>query len=59
MLTLEQIKDRLADRNLMAVSKASGVHSNALYRLMSGGTKPSYETVKKLSDYLEGRDNEA
>ena len=50
MLTLEQIKERLTESNLMAVSKAAGVHSNALYRLMNGGVKPSYETVKRLSD---------
>ena len=56
MLTLEQIKERLTESNLMAVSKAAGVHSNALYRLMNGGVKPSYETVKRLSDYLEGKE---
>ena len=56
MLTLEQIKHKLEDSNLMAVSKAANVHSNALYRLMSKGKNPSYDTVKKLSDYLEQKE---
>ena len=55
MLTLEQIKDRLAESNIRAVSEAAGVHYNAVYRLVNGATRPSYDTVKKLSDYLEGK----
>lgn len=56
MRTLEEIKKELQDRNLKAVAEGSGVHYNAVYRLMTGQVNPSYETVKKLSDYLEGRD---
>lgn len=52
-MTLDEIKARLKHSNLKAVSKASGVHYNALYRLMSGGTNPSYETVRKLIDYID------
>ena len=56
MMTIEQIKRRLADSNLSAVAEKSGVHPATLYRMMSDDspTKPLYETVKTLSDYLEG-----
>lgn len=55
MRTLEEIKRELQDRNLKAVADGSGVHYNALYRLMAGQVSPSYETVKKLNDYLEAK----
>ncbi|MCA2929450.1 MAG: helix-turn-helix transcriptional regulator [Microcystis sp. M018S1] len=54
-MTLEQIKTMLADRNIRAVSKAAGVHPNAVYRLMNGSTNPRYDTVQKLIAYLQGR----
>lgn len=50
MLTIEQIKEKLKDRNISAVAKALGVHQNTLYRL---DEKTSYKVVKALSDYLE------
>ncbi len=55
MMTLEEIKNQLQDANLKRVAERAGVHYNALYRLMNGNTNPSYETVKKLSDYLENK----
>ncbi len=53
MLTLEEIKKRLAESNLKAVAEKAGVHYNSLYRLAKADANPSYDTVKKLSDYLE------
>ena len=53
MKTLEEIKQLLKDAKLRKVAANAGVHYNAVYRLMNGQVKPSYETVKKLSDYLE------
>jgi transcriptional regulator with XRE-family HTH domain len=53
MLTIEQIKKRLEHSNLKAVAAATGVHFNTVYRLVNGGSEPSYKTVKLLSDYLE------
>ncbi len=53
MLTLDQIRERLRDRNIKAVSEKAGVHYNAVYRFMNGQSNPSYETVRKLCDYLE------
>lgn len=58
MLTLDEIKDRLKDMNLMRVASKAGIHYNALYRLANGGTNPSYETVQKLIAYLDGTNEE-
>lgn len=56
MLTLDQIKKELTDRNLAAVSKKSGVPYHTVIRVMNGETEnPKYQTVKALSDYLEGK----
>lgn len=53
MLTIEQMRARLADRNLKTVADNIGVHEQTIYRIVNGTTKPSYETLAKLSDYLE------
>lgn len=55
MLTVEQIKKMLEPMNLRAVSEASGVPYNTLYRLAKTDADPSYRTVKAVSDYLESR----
>lgn len=52
MLTIEQIRKRLADRNLAAVAEKIGIHHQSLYRIMKGA-EPSYRVAKALSDYLE------
>lgn len=52
MMTLEQIKEKLKDRNLSAVADATGIHRNAIYRLVNGRSRPSYETVRRLVEYL-------
>ena len=52
MLTLEQIRNRLADANLKRVAENAGVHPATVYRLMHEDSKPLYETVELLSEYL-------
>lgn len=52
-MTLDEIRERLADMNIRAVARSSGVHYNALYRLIKGGTNPSYKTVQKIIAYLQ------
>jgi hypothetical protein len=52
MLTIQQIRARLADRNLRVVAEAIDVHPQSLYRIMNG-TEPSYRILRALSDYLE------
>ena len=54
MLTSEQVRHLLAERNLREVARESDLHYNIVYRVANGTTRPSYETVKKLSDYLTG-----
>jgi len=53
MLTPLEIKDRLEDRNLMEVSRRSGVPYMKIYNLIKRGNEPTYTTVKALSDYLQ------
>ena len=52
MLTVEQIRTALADRNLRSVAEASGIHYNVIRRVAKAESKPSYATVKALSDYI-------
>lgn len=59
LLTLEEIRRRLADRNLQAVARATGLAPDTVYRLANGVGTPSYATVETLSRYLEGTDGEA
>lgn len=55
MLDLEQIITILQDRNLSEVCRRTGLNYITVWRISSEGkiTNPNYETVKKLSDYLE------
>lgn len=56
MMTLQEIRGALQDRNLRAVSRTCGLHYNVVYGAAKGLTpNPSYETVKALSDYLEAK----
>jgi predicted ArsR family transcriptional regulator len=56
MLTIEQIKKRLEDANLKRVAENAGVHPATVYRFMQDDSKPLYETVKALSDYLSDKE---
>jgi DNA-binding phage protein len=55
MKTVEEIRSALSDRNLRKVAYDAGISSASVYRLMKEDSKPLYETVKALSDYLEGK----
>lgn len=55
MKTVEEIREALSDRNISKVAYDAGISSASVYRLMKKDGKPLYETVKALSDYLEGR----
>lgn len=57
MLTVEQIKRRLADANLKRVAENAGIHPATVYRFMQDDSSPLYETVKALSDYLTRQGN--
>ena len=53
-MTLQEIQAALADRNLQAVAKATGINAATLYRLMRGKAKPHNATLRVLETYLRG-----
>lgn len=57
MLTLKEVQKGLADRNLKKVSRAVDLCYLTVWRVANEKAESvSYETIKKLSDYLEGKD---
>jgi len=56
MLTVDQIKEQLKDRNLRAVARAVKLHENTIYRFINN-RDPRWSTVEKLSKYLEEQNN--
>jgi hypothetical protein len=55
MLTPEEIQARLADRNLAAVARATGLHADTVRKYARGeAVDPPFTVVKVLSDYLTG-----
>lgn len=54
MMTTEQIKKQLKDKNLRRVAMSADVSYITLWRLCSGNGNPSAAFVEKLSEYLEG-----
>lgn len=57
MLTLDEIKQRLSQKNLSHVSDEIGISRQTISGIVNGHTEPKYKTVKALSDYLEGKTN--
>lgn len=56
MLTLEQIRERLKDRNLAQVARESNLTHITVWKVKKGEQEDfAYSTVKALSDYLEAR----
>ncbi|WP_333609469.1 helix-turn-helix domain-containing protein [Arsukibacterium sp.] len=54
MLTMEQIRDKLKDRNLKEVSRRTGIGYANLHAIAKGVRQnPTYEVLKPLCDYLE------
>jgi len=59
MLTLEEITTVLQDRKWKEVSRRCGVGYITVWRIARGFPgNGSYESVKKLSDYLEKKNGE-
>lgn len=53
MLTLEQLRAALDDRNVEKVSARTGIHRNTIAAIRNGtNANPTYATMKALSDYL-------
>lgn len=54
MLTLEEIRKRLADRRLSVVARETGLTTRALAMLRDGDVNdPKMSTLVALSNYLE------
>lgn len=53
MLTVKQIKEKMKDRNIRAVSRECKLHENTIYTFMKSDN-PRTRTAEILSDYLEG-----
>ena len=52
MIDIKTIQTALADRNLQAVGRATGVSSATLYRLVNGKAKPNQSTLRLIAAYL-------
>ena len=59
MLTLEQIRDELDDKNLAEIGRSLGI-TRAYLAALRGGLRlnPGYTLIKRLSDYLEAQHDE-
>jgi DNA-binding Xre family transcriptional regulator len=54
MLKIDEIRERLRDRRLTVVADETGLAYDTVRRVAAGKfTNISYETVARLSDYLE------
>ena len=59
MLTLDEVKSRLSDRNLKEVSRRTGISYANLYAIATGRREnPTYKVIAKLSDYLEQKNDQ-
>ena len=55
MMTIEQIRDALKDRNARIVSRSTGLSYPTVLAIKNGRSiDPRYSTIKTLSEYLEG-----
>ena len=52
MLTIEQIREALQDRNLSVVAAATGIGYASLVRLANGQSEPAYSTVCAVAELL-------
>lgn len=53
MMTLDEIRKALKDRNLKAVAIATQLNPQTLYRLARGEVTPHHSTVQVLINYLK------
>ena len=54
MLTLDEVRQRLQDRRLAVVSKATGITKPTLWRIRRDPkTNVRYDTLAKLNRYFE------
>ena len=51
---LDKVKKGLVGRYLTFVSQETGLHYNTIWKIAQGKTKPTRETLEKLSTHLFG-----
>jgi hypothetical protein len=54
MLTIDEIRVALIDRNLRAVSRKTGLAYETVVGIAKGSDNVHYRTVQKLSEYVQG-----
>ena len=52
MLSQDELKIKLADRNIKTVAQRVDLHYNTVYRFYKGKGALNYESQKKLSAYF-------
>ena len=52
LLDIEEIKVKMADRNASAVANSVGVTRQSISAILTGKHNPSYELLKKLTEYF-------
>jgi Helix-turn-helix len=59
IMSLEEVRNALRDRRLIIVAHETNLSYPTIKAILNGRQNPKYETVKFLSDYLQGvRKNE-
>lgn len=53
MLTIDQIREAMEDRNMRVVASRAGISYRTLIRLLNGEGEPQPLTIQKVSDYLK------
>lgn len=53
MLTIEDIKKRIAPMNKREVARRSGISYGAVRNLLKAEADPKHATIKKVSEFLE------
>ena len=56
MLSLQEIREKLKDMNLSAVSRSIGMHRQQMCKLINDeSSNPTAQTLERLTAYLDGR----
>lgn len=53
MIEIEDLRKKLETHNLSKVAEQAGVDKHTLYRLMHERSRPAYDTVKRLVEWME------
>jgi DNA-binding phage protein len=55
MQNADELRQALADTNVQAVAKSTGIHANSIYRFIQKKTNPRRSTVARLVKYFDSR----